>query len=90
MAVIDLVGQRWVLRIIWELRHGPLNFRALQKACDGLSPSVLNLRLAELRDALILDIEPEKGYALTMLGRELLKQLQPLKRWAEKWANAIA
>ena len=51
MAVLDLLGRRWALRAIWELRDGPLAFRALQQRCGGVSSSVLNQRLAELREA---------------------------------------
>jgi DNA-binding HxlR family transcriptional regulator len=90
MALIDLVGRRWVLRIVWELRDGPLTFRALQNACGGISPSVLNQRLADLRETALVEVQSEQGYALTALGRELLTQLVPLTVWAEKWANAAA
>jgi len=88
MALIDLIGRRWVLRIVWELRERPLTFRALQSACGGLSPSVLNQRLAELREAALVDAQDE-GYALSALGRELLTLLLPLTRWADKWAKAL-
>jgi DNA-binding HxlR family transcriptional regulator len=90
MALIDLIGRRWVLRIIWELRAKPLTFRALQDACGGVSPSVMNQRLAELRETGLIHGESEHGYALTGLGRELLRLLVPLTVWAEKWAKAAA
>ena len=51
MAVLDLLGRRWMLRVLWQLRDGPLTFRALREQCDAVSPSVLNTRLAEMRDA---------------------------------------
>jgi DNA-binding HxlR family transcriptional regulator len=76
------------LRVLWELRGEPLTFRALQQACGGLSPSVLNLRLTDLRETALL--EPgDRGYALTPLGRELLALLLPLTAFAEKWAKAL-
>jgi len=86
MALLDLVGQRWVLRIIWELRDGPLTFRGLQDACDGVSPSVLNARLKMLREASLAEAS-DKGYLLTALGEELQTEFGPLYHWAEKWAN---
>lgn len=89
MAAIDLIGQRWILRIVWELSEGPLSFRALQKACDGISPSVLNQRLTELREVKLVESRFEEGYALTRLGVELLAKLQPLQKWSDKWARAI-
>ncbi len=50
MALLDLLSRRWALRVIWELREGRLTFRALQEACGGVSPTVLNERLRELRE----------------------------------------
>lgn len=88
MALIELIGRRWVLRLIWELRGEPLTFRALQAACDGLSPSVLSTRLGELREVQIVELHDE-GYALTALGRELIEALAPLQRWAAKWAKTL-
>ncbi len=41
MAAMDLLGRRWTLRILWELRHGPIGARALRERCDGMSSSVL-------------------------------------------------
>ena len=66
------------------MRGRPLTFRALQSACGGLSPSVLNQRLAELRAAALIDLQADEGYALTTRGRELLALLLPLAGWAEK------
>jgi len=89
MVLLDLLGRRWVLRILWELRGEPLTFRALQTACGGLSPSVLNARLAELRDSKIVEQRPDEGYALTRQGRELLSHLAPLTAWSEKWVKSL-
>jgi len=86
MVLLDLLGRRWALRVIWELRDGRrLNFRELISIC-GISPSVLNTRLAELRENTIIELAPE-GYALTPIGRELLAKLMPLHDWAEAWAR---
>ncbi len=88
MALLDLLGRRWTLRVIWELRDVALSFRALQAACSGMSPSVLNQRLAELREALIVEAG-EGGYALSPRGRELLELFGPLQQWSEDWARAL-
>ena len=55
MAALDLLGRRWALRVLWELRDGPLGFRALQAACDGMSSSVLRDRLRELSVAALVE-----------------------------------
>ena len=86
MVLLDLLGRRWALRVIWELREErALNFRDLAKAC-GVSPGVLNARLAELRENSIVE-HGRHGYALTPIGRDLLERLMPLHDWAEDWAS---
>lgn len=84
MALLDLLGRRWVLRIIWELRSTPLRFRELQTRCDDLSPTTLNQRLKDLSQTGIVELTGG-GYALTPDGRDLLAALAPLTRWAERW-----
>jgi DNA-binding HxlR family transcriptional regulator len=87
MALLDLLGRRWTLRIGWELRDGTaLNFRELQARCDSMSASVLAERLAELREAGIVDLD-DGGYRLTTPGRELVEALIPLDAWARRWAS---
>jgi DNA-binding HxlR family transcriptional regulator len=86
MALLDLLGRRWALRLVWELRDGPLAFRALQVRCDGMSSSVLNQRLAELREAGVIERLPD-GYALSAEGVRLLAGLEPMQAWAERWAS---
>lgn len=85
MALLDLLGRRWTLRLIWELRDGPRTFRALQAACGGVSSSVLSQRLGELREAAVVGLGDD-GYALTPEGAELLAVYPPLEAWAARWA----
>jgi DNA-binding HxlR family transcriptional regulator len=87
MALLDLLGRRMALRIIWELREKRLTFRALQEAAST-NPSVLNARLAELREARIVEHGPD-GYGLTVRGRKLLEAFLPLHTWAEEWARML-
>jgi DNA-binding HxlR family transcriptional regulator len=89
MALLDLLGRRWALRVLWELRDGPLSFRALQKRCDDVSPSVLNARLAELRELALVEATAV-GYKLTAQGRSLGELLLPLDAWAQRWAARLA
>lgn len=86
MRVLDVLGRRWSLRVLWELRDGPLTFRGLRDACDDVSPSSLNQRLADLRALGVVEAGDE-GYALTVAGRDLAKLLLGLSRWAEAHAG---
>lgn len=86
MAVFDLLGRKWNMRIIWELNATPLSFRALQEKCDNMSPSVLNARIKQLTVAALI-YSTADGYTLTNLGRSLMKTLDPLRAWASEWEN---
>lgn len=91
MALLDLLGRRWALRVLWELRDGSApTFRELQALCGDISSSVLNDRLAELRDAGIVAGESGRGYRLTSAGHELVAALAPLDAWAKRWARLTA
>jgi DNA-binding HxlR family transcriptional regulator len=85
MALFDLLGRRWSMRVVWELRDGALTFRELQARCEGMSSSVLNQRLRELREAGVVAGEDGGGYALSEEGLALLDALMPLHAWAERW-----
>ena len=85
MAALDLLGRRWTLRVLWELRNGsPATFRELRDRCDNMSTSVLNQRLTELREAGLINTS-KGGYSLTKRGTELQEALAPLDAWAKRW-----
>ena len=88
MAALDLLGRRWTLRVLWELRDGSAaSFRELRERCDKMSTSVLNQRLTELREAGLITTSAG-GYHLTKRGTELQEALAPLDAWAKRWRAA--
>ena len=87
ISAFDLLGRRWALRILWELRGGPLGFRLLQERCENMSSSVLRDRLRELTEAGIVATDDGGRYWLSEQGRKLLAALRPLSRWADEWAQ---
>ncbi len=90
MAALDLFGRRWALRILWELRAGPLGARELRARCDGMSSSVMYDRLRELVAAHLVERPDDGGgYRLTELGAALGEALEPLDAWARAWARAL-
>jgi len=88
MAAFDLLGRRWALRILWELRSRTHTFRSLQSACEDISPAVLNTRLRDLRSARLIE-RVDEGYALTSLGRQLIEALVPLETWSRRWNRSL-
>jgi DNA-binding HxlR family transcriptional regulator len=89
MAAMDLLGRRWALRILWELRAGPAGARALQAKCDGMSSSVLYDRLRDLAASGLVERTGDDRYALSELGAALGSALKPLDAWAESWAKSL-
>ncbi len=87
MALLDLLGRRWALRIIWELRGEPMTSRSLRESCDDVSPTVLQSRLDDLKAAGFVTLEKAGGYRLTEFGRELLTTFLPLHVFADRWAK---
>ena len=87
-AIFDLLGRRWAMRLLWELRNGRVGFRALQGRCE-VSSSILGNRLRELAAAGLVDSEGGTRYGLTPLGRELVMAMRPLVRWAAGWEGTL-
>lgn len=86
MAVLDLLGRRWAMRVLWELSTAPAGFRELQRRCERMSSSVLSTRLEELTAAGLLTPRGD-GYHLTPLGQNLVEALSPLNDWSRRWAQ---
>jgi DNA-binding HxlR family transcriptional regulator len=89
MAAMDLLGRRWALRILWELRDQPLGARTLQSRCDRMSSSVLYERLNELTGAGLLTRDESGAYLLTDLGAALAPALESLDAWARRWSDTL-
>ena len=90
MVLLDALGKRWTLRLLWDLRvNGPGTFRQIQARCEDVSPTSLNGRLKELRELELVELG-SGGFALTTYGMSLTKLLLPLDTWAQQWADAVA
>jgi DNA-binding HxlR family transcriptional regulator len=81
-SALDLLGRRWAMRLIWELRRSTLAFSELRQR-TGISPSVLSARLGELVGAGVVEHDAGRRYRLSGRGRELARILYDLNRWAE-------
>lgn len=82
-ATLELLGRRWALRLVWELRRDAVSFSDLRER-TAISPSVLSSRLAELIEADVIERDATRRYRLSGRGRELARLLYELNRWAER------
>jgi len=81
-VALDLLGRRWALRLVWELRRDVAGFSELRER-TGISPSVLATRLRELGEAGVIERDDARRYRLSGHGRELARLLYEINRWAE-------
>jgi DNA-binding HxlR family transcriptional regulator len=96
VRAFDLLGKRWTGVVLGTLSGGPTGFRALARAVEGISDSVLSDRLGELTKAGLVTRAVDQGppvsvaYELTGAGRALLPALEQINRWAEEHLPAAA
>jgi DNA-binding HxlR family transcriptional regulator len=84
---LDMIGERWAMLVVRELRLGPRRFVDLQASLPGLSPSVLAQRLRDLERVGVLRRRTlpapaaSRVYELTEWGAELEPVFTALARW---------
>ena len=88
-TTVQLIGNKWKLLILRNLRMRPWRFNELQKSLDGISQKVLteNLRSMEA-DGIIIrtvyaEVPPRVEYSLSELG----DTMRPILDAMEKWGN---
>lgn len=84
LALFDVLGRRWAMRIVWELRADAMTYRELAATVPEMSTSVLTQRLRELRVAGLVEHARGTGYRVTPLGRQLCSHLEGLRDWAQQ------
>ncbi|MCU1477397.1 MAG: hypothetical protein JWQ64_2090 [Subtercola sp.] len=83
------LGEKWSIRALDELDHGPLRFTALMTALPGISHRILTVTLKTLEsDGLVSrtsypETPPRVEYALTKLGKEFLDQTSAMVDWLQ-------
>ena len=91
MALLDLLGRRWALRVLWELHEaGPLGFAELQVRSVGIAPSVLSQRLKDLAEAGLVIAGDDGRYAPGRDAEHLARILLDLDTWATRWGRRVS
>lgn len=90
-----VIGGKWKLPIIITLMEGPLRFRELQRALDGITPKVLSKELKDLElNAFVVrtvyDTTPVTvEYRLSEYSKTLKPVLNSLRIWGEQHREHI-
>ena len=91
-AALNVLGQKWVLRIVRALGERTQRFCELQDALGGANSATLSQRLKLLEDEglidrqLVSEMPPWVEYSLTDKGSDLRRAIVGIDRWADRWA----
>lgn len=89
-ATLDLLNQRWNLRIVRSLLHGKMRFNEIGRE-NGINPRTLRDRLKVLEEEGILsrtvisNMPPNVEYELTEKGLALNAIFESLYEWGRIW-----
>lgn len=84
--VEDLVGCKWSLAVLGQIRRGVRRPGEIERAIDGLSKKVMNERLRKLQRFGIVEklafaeIPPRVEYRLSPFGRRFIRLLDGIER----------
>ncbi|KOU01085.1 HxlR family transcriptional regulator [Streptomyces sp. NRRL F-4711] len=87
-VVLDIVGDKWSLLVVRNLRHGPRRFTELKRAVEGISQRMLTVTLRSLeRNGIVTRtvhdvMPPHVSYELTEMGVTLREATAPLLEWS--------
>ena len=87
-TLLSRIGDKWTVLVVTTLGEGPRRFNELRREIPSVSQRMLTLTLRNLeRDGLVSrtvtpSIPPRVDYALTEMGRSLLKPVNALAEWA--------
>ena len=93
-TTVQLIGSKWKLLIIRNLRARPWRFNELRKDLEGISQKVLTDSLREMEaDGIITrtvypEVPPRVEYTLTELGYSLRPILEAMRVWGEDYKAA--
>ena len=94
-TAVSLVGGKWKLLIIRNLRMRPWRFNELQRDLEGISQKVLTDSLRQMMDVGLVyrhdyqEMPPRVDYSLTELGEKLLPIMDALADFGNYYKYAI-
>jgi DNA-binding HxlR family transcriptional regulator len=93
--VLDQIGSKWAILIIYALSQGTKRYSQLQKLIEEISPKMLIQNLRKLESCGLVQrvvypvVPPQVDYSLTALGETLVDPLAMLYVWAEKHVHEL-
>jgi DNA-binding HxlR family transcriptional regulator len=94
-ASLEVIGGKWKVLILWQVRGQPRRFGQLRRLVPGISEKMLIQQLREMeRDGIVCrkvyhEVPPRVEYLVTRFGASLSEALAPLCQWGEKHMKRI-
>ena len=95
-TAVSLIGGKWKLLILRNLRMRPWRFNELQKSLEGISQKVLTESLRSMEaDGIIVrtvyaEVPPRVEYTLTNLGYSLQPIMDAMWSWGENYKKKLS
>lgn len=95
-TAVALVGGKWKLLILRNLRGRPWRFNELQRDLEGISQKVLTDSLRQMMDDGLVyrqdyqELPPRVEYGLTDLGKEMLPIIDALANFGNYYKTVLA
>lgn len=92
-TTVSLIGSKWKILIIRDLRNRPWRFNELQRSLDGISQKVLTDSLRQMADdGLIIRKDyktnpPRVEYYLSDVGKELLPIIDSMETFGKYYKS---
>jgi DNA-binding HxlR family transcriptional regulator len=92
-SVVDIIGRKWNLLIIWQLRDSTLRFSELQSRMCGINSKTITKHLRDLEQHTIItrtvypEVPPRVEYSLTERGRAILPIIDAMLEWGGAYLN---
>lgn len=90
--VLDIIGGKWSMPIIYVLSKGKLRFKQLERSIEGINTRMLvkELKNMELNGIVTREVfatvPPTVEYTLTSKGAKLLPSIKSLHDWGKEFS----
>ena len=94
-TTVQLIGNKWKLLILRNLRMRPWRFNELQKSLEGISQKVLTESLRSMEaDGIIVrtvyaEVPPRVEYSLSELGETMRPILDAMEQWGNYYKSTF-
>ena len=91
--VLDIIGGKWAMPIIYHLSKGKMRFKELERNVEGINTRMLVKELKNM-DAngiitreVFATVPPTVEYTLTVKGEKLLPSITSLYSWGQEFID---